>query len=115
MSKVKVLNTELDIDFFDSDLVARIEKGAEKISQESQHISENTNLSEAIKRECNLVRKFLDYVFGEGTSNKVFGDKYSLSEAIEVFQIIIDEKNKQSEKFIGLKEKYSMDRVQRIN
>ncbi len=114
MSKIKVLNTEMDIDFLDADVLEKIEKGCEKVVEESKkNRMIKMKMSEAIKKECEVIRNFLDFVFGEGIAQKIFGNRYSLTEALEVFEVITNERMKQSETLEKMNKKYSVNRAQR--
>ncbi len=105
---------KLDIDFTDADILERIERGSEKVFEETEKLK-NTKykLAEGIRQECKILKEFLDYVFGEGTSEKLFGEKDSLHLCMKAFEDIINEKQKQVKSIDELVSKYSPDRVQR--
>lgn len=104
----------MDIDFTDADLVERIEVGSKKVFDETEKLkNEEYQLAEGIRQECKILKEFLDYVFGEGTSKEFFGDKDSLHLCLKAFEDIINEKEKQAKSINELVSKYSPDRVQR--
>lgn len=111
---MKIKDIEIDFDFLDADNVEKFEKEAIKVIEESQkkEIVE-LSYSETIRRECKVVENFIDNVFGEGISQKIFKGKTNLTEHIQVFQIIIDEKNRKQQDLQNLLNRYSPNRERR--
>ena len=104
----------IDVDFTDADLIEKIEEGSKKVYEETKKIqNEKYQLAEGIRQECKILKNFLDYVFGEGTSKELLGDKDSLHLCLKAFEDIINEKEKQVKSINDLVSKYSPDRVQR--
>lgn len=107
-------NVKLDADFTDADLIERIEIGSKKVFDETEKIkNEKFQVAEGIRQECKIIKDFLDYVFGEGTSEEIFGDKDSLNLCLKAFEDIINEKEKQVKSINDFVSRYSPDRVQR--
>lgn len=107
-------NVKLDADFTDADLIERIEIGSKKVFDETEKIkNEKFQVAEGIRQECKIIKDFLDYVFGEGTSEEIFGDKDSLNLCLKAFKDIINEKEKQVKSINDFVSRYSPDRVQR--
>lgn len=107
---------ELDIDFTDADTIEKIDIGSKKVyelADELEKNKENITSAEGIRQECKIVKDFLDYVLGEGTSEKVFGEQNSLIKCLKAFEDIIEERNKQLENFKSIVNKYSPDRLER--
>lgn len=103
-----------DMDFTDADLIEKIEIGSKKVFEETEKVkNEKYQLAEGIRQECKIIKEFLDYVFGEGTSQELFGNKDSLYLCMKAFEDIINEKEKQVKSINELVSKYSPDRVQR--
>lgn len=103
-----------DVDFTDADLIEKIEIGSKKVFDETERIkNEKFDVAEGIRQECKIIKDFLDYVFGEGTSKELFGDKDSLSLCLKAFEDIINEKEKQVKSINDFVSRYSPDRVQR--
>ena len=104
----------IDVDFTDADLIEKIEEGSKKVYEQTEKVKkEKYQLAEGIRQECKILKDFLDYVFGEGTSKEFFGDKDSLHLCMKAFEDIINEKEKQIKTINDLVSKYSPDRVQR--
>ena len=113
---MKINNVELDIDFTDADLIEKIDEGNKKVQQEIEELEknkENISPAEGIRQECKIVKDFLDYVFGEGISKKIFGEKDSLRQCLQAFEDIIEERNRQLNNFSDTIAKYSPDRLKR--
>lgn len=107
---------DLDIDFTDADIIEKIDVGSKEVEQKAEELEknkENITPAEGIRQECKIVKEFLDYVFGEGTSKKIFGDKDSLRDCLQAFEDIINERNRQLENFKEVVNKYSPDRLKR--
>ena len=107
---------EIDIDFTDADIIEKIDikrKDVEKKAEELEKNKNNITPAEGIRQECKILKEFLDYVLGEGTSKKIFGDKDSLRDCLQAFEDIINERNRQLENFKTVVNKYSPDRLQR--
>ena len=105
---------KFDVDFTDADLIEKIEVGSKKVFDETERIKkENFSVAEGIRQECKIIKDFLDYVFGEGTSKELFGNKDSLNLCLKAFEDIINEKERQVKSINDLVSKYSPNRVQR--
>ena len=105
---------ELDIDFTDADIIEKIEFGSKRVYDETERLKNSEyKLAEGIRQECKILKEFLDYVFGDGTSQKLFGEKNSLHLCLKAFEDIIKEKERQVKNINELVSKYSPDRVQR--
>jgi len=107
---------ELDVDFTDADLIEKIEEGRLKVESEIKELQKNKNdlsPAEGIRQECKIVKDFIDYVFGDGTSEKIFGNKSSLKMCIEIFEDIFNERDKQLKSFNQKVSLYSPERLQR--
>lgn len=103
---MKIKNIEIEFDFLDADNVEIFEKEAQKVVEKAQEKKEMT-YSQALRMECDIVEEFLDNVFGEGISKDLFNGKKNLKEHIEIFQYVVDEKNKAQADMQKLYNKYA--------
>ena len=111
---MKIKNIEIDFNFLDADNVEKFEKEARKVVEKSeQNKNEKLTYSEAIRKECDVVEEFIDNVFGERLSEKIFEGKKDLLDHIKVFQSIVDEKNNKQVELQNLYNRYAPNRVQR--
>ncbi len=105
---------ELDIDFTDADTLEKIEKGSKLVYDEAEKLKDATlSPAEGIRQECKILKDFLDYVLGEGTSEKLFGNRNSLKECLNAYEDIVNARQTQINEFQAKISKYSPDRIKR--
>ena len=106
---------EFDIDFTDADILERIENGSKEIYQKAEELKGNKDLSpaEGIRQECKILKDFLDYVLGDGTSEKLFKGKDSLNQCLSAYEDIINARKTQYDEIQAKVSKYSPDRLKR--
>ena len=106
---------KLDIDFTDADILEKIENGSKIIYEKAEELKGNKDLSpaEGIRQECKILKNFLDYVLGDGTSEKLFKGKDSLNQCLKAFEDIINAKQNSMNEFESKISKYSPDRLKR--
>lgn len=104
-----------EFDFTDADLLERIEQGRNDVLEKVKGLEQIDTLNpvEGIRQECKLLRDFLDYVFGDGTSEKNIKHKNSLKECIKVYEDVFKERDRQLNNLSEVMNKYSPERVQR--
>ena len=111
---MKIKNTEIDFDLFDADNVEKFEKEAQKVKEKCEKYGkENKSYSQAIREECQIIEEFLDNVFDNGISEKIFEGKKNLLEHINVFQDIVNEKLKKQNDLNNTFNRYMPNREQR--
>lgn len=104
---MKLKNIEVEFDFLDADNVEKLENAYKKVVEETEkHQEEELSMSQEIRLECQIINEFLDNVFGEGVSGKLFNGKMSLKEHTEVFQDILNEKIKYSRDLESIYQRY---------
>ena len=106
---------EFNIDFTDADFIEKIENACKKVYEEAENLKQNKQISlaEGIRQECKILKNFLDYVLGDGTSEKLFKGKDSLNECLKAFEDIINAKQNSMNEFESKISKYSPDRLKR--
>ena len=106
---------EFDIDFTDAEILERIENGSKEIYQKAEELKGNKDLSpaEGIRQECKILKDFLDYVLGDGTSEKLFQGKDSLNQCLKAYEDIINARKTHYEEIQAKVSKYSPDRLKR--
>lgn len=105
-----------NIDFTDADLVDRFDKGCEMVGEKLKELRKKSNdltPAEGIRQECKIVKDFFDYVFGDGTSEKIFKGKDSLLLCTSAYEDINNIREKQFEDYYNRINQYSPERVQR--
>ena len=109
---------EIDIDFTDADVIERIEEGSKVLYNGAEELKKqkddkNFDLAEGIRQECKMIKDFFDYVFGEGTSEKIFKGKNSLNLCLKAYEDIVEMRDKQFDDFNNKINSYSPDRLKR--
>ena len=107
---------EFDIDFTDADLIERADIKQQELEKQIEELEKNKdNLSpaEGIRQECKIMKDFLDYVVGEGTSEKLFGNKNSLNQCLKAYEDLIQNIEKQHNEMEERINKYSPERLKR--
>lgn len=111
---MKINGVELDIDFTDADILERIETGSKEVYNKAEELKTSTvSPAEGIRQECKILKDFLDYVIGEGTSEKLFGNKNSLQQCLNAYEDIVKARDEQINEFEARVSKYSPDRLKR--
>ena len=109
---------KFDVDFTDADFIEKIELGYDDVvkkTEEMKKTRENTQITnaEGIRQECKIIKDFFDYVLGDGTSEKLFGNKNSLNKCMNAIEDITKAKENQLTDFYARVSKYSPDRLKR--
>jgi hypothetical protein len=106
-------NVELqNLDIFDADIAEKYENMLEKVVKEAK-ATEELKTSEAIRKQCSLVFECFNYLFGEGTDKKVFGEKANLIICLKAFEELVESVNEQKQEVEKITSKYSPSRAQR--
>lgn len=89
-----------DIDVLDLDIREKVDKAREKVANKFANSSnyKGTDIEKA-KTMCDDISNFVDEVYGKGTANKVFKGRYNLRIAMEAFETVIEDINKQDKDF----------------
>lgn len=106
---------ELEIDFTDADFIEKVEEACKEVFNKAEELKQDKKLSlaEGIRQECKILKDFLDYVLGDGTSEKLFKGKDSLNQCLKAFEDIINAKQNSMNEFESKISKYSPDRLKR--
>lgn len=117
MSLYKINNAELEIDMEDYDFQKRYEDAFERLGEEEKALQKFGKSSEITKKYCEMFRNLFDDIFGAGTSGKLFGDKYNISQTNEVYDEFIEicssQAKKARENMEKMTNKYKPNRAQR--
>lgn len=109
---------EFDVDLTDADIVEKMEQGVQNLYEEAERLKElkkdeKITTAEGIRQECKVLKDFLDYVFGEGTSEKIFKGKDSLNLCLKAYEDVIEARDKQYNELNDRINAYSPDRLKR--
>ena len=93
---MKILDKEIEFDFFDAEQMERYEKESEIAQKELNSIDINKiKMSELINKTCTTIEKCFDNVFAEGTSRKIFEDKRNFRLCVKAFKDLVKAKKEQ--------------------
>ena len=93
---MKILNQEIEFDFFDAEQMEKYEKESEIAQKELNSIDINKmKQSELINKTCETIEKCFDNVFGEGTSKKIFEGKKNFRLCVKAFKDLLKAKKEQ--------------------
>lgn len=107
---------EFEIDFTDADILERIDNECEEVEKKAKELrnkKEELSLAEGIRQECKIVKDFFDKVFGEGTSEKLFKGKDSLTQCLNAYEDTMNAYQSQYQSYNDRVSKYSPDRLTR--
>lgn len=81
------------IDNTDVDFLKRFEEAAQRYHLQAEQISVDGTASEMMEQFFLLFQNTFDFLFGEGTTQKMFGGKKSVGEAIKAYKAIVEAVN----------------------
>ena len=111
---MKIRNIEVDFDFLDADDIERFENEAKRLLNKcDEEAKKDYSSSESIKAQCRIIEEFIDNVFGEGLSEKIFIKRNNLKEHLEIYEEIIKEKELENNEIQNKFGKYQPNREQR--
>ncbi len=113
--KTKILNTELEIDFYDADMMEKIEESFANTQKNIEKYKKSQDLksSEIIRKTCKIIFEFFNTIFGEGTDKKIFGNRTNLRICMQAFDEFVKIKKQQDEELEEISKKYSPNRATR--
>ncbi|MBQ9314875.1 MAG: AP endonuclease [Clostridia bacterium] len=113
---MKIRNIEVEFDFLDADDMEKFENEAKKVVEQCK-IKEKQQMSysQMIREQCKIINDFFNNVFGDGMSQKLFGNKDNLKEHISAFEEIVKEKENQQKSIVSSLERYQPNRETRRN
>lgn len=113
---MKIKNIEVEFDFLDADDMERFETEAKKVIEKCEvKEKEQMSYSQMIREQCQIINDFFNNVFGNGMSQKIFGNKDNLKEHISAFEEIVKEKENQQKSIVSTLERYQPNRETRRN
>ena len=90
MSLYKFGNFEIEFDPTDVAFVEKYEIAAENYQKKIKSLPANGKASETMKTICEIFFETFDGIWGEGTSEKMFGKKQSVDLCIKAFKQLVE-------------------------
>lgn len=78
--KITVKKTELEFELMELKFAEAYENGIEKISRLESEVGSIPTLSGKIRKGCEIIGEVINSMFGDGTTDKLFGDKIDLKD-----------------------------------
>lgn len=108
---------EFELDMSDVSAQERYEKALENLGKNDKNLSKTGRNSERTLAYCNMFRAFFDDIFGEGASQKIFGDVNNARIMTETYEQFLEFVTKQGELFTQTRDRvlnrFSPNRAQR--
>lgn len=95
---MKVLETEIDFDFYDEEQMKKFDIGSNEIIEGINSIKlEKMKQSEFITKFCSIIEEGFDKIFGEGTSKKIFKQRRNFKLCVQAFRDLVKARKNQEE------------------
>lgn len=95
---MKILEKEIEFDFYNLEMMEKFEKYAEKTSNQLTSIDfKNLKQTDFIKRICEIIEECFDGIWGPGTSNMIFKGKKDFRLCIKAFKDLVRARKEQEE------------------
>lgn len=88
---MEINGIELELDIFDADVMAAYEQELATVAAQGEALQKQAGLSAAasIRAQCRLIADFFDHLFGEGTAQRLFGEKQHLLHSLDAFEALL--------------------------
>ena len=93
---MKVLETEINFDFYDANQMEKLEANMDKISKEINKIKvDKIKQSQFINKFCTIIENGFDNIFGEGVSKTIFKEKRNFKLCVQAFRDLVKARQEQ--------------------
>lgn len=97
---MKILEKEIDFDFFDAEQMEKYEKESEVAQKEIKNMMTNIKTmkqSELINSTCETIENCFDNIFGEGSSKEIFEGKRNFRLCLKAFKDLVKARKEQED------------------
>ena len=99
--KMKVLETEINFDFYDAEQMEKLEVNIDKIKKEINKINpEKMKQSQFINKFCSIIEEGFDSIFGEGSSKDIFKEKRNFKLCVQAFRDLVKARENQEKELV---------------
>lgn len=99
--KMKVLETEINFDFYDAEQMEKLEVNIDKIKKEIDKINpEKMKQSQFINKFCSIIEEGFDSIFGEGSSKDIFKEKRNFKLCVQAFRDLVKARENQEKELV---------------
>lgn len=93
---MKILNTEVEFDFFDAEQMKKLEINMEEINKEINNMKlEKKKQSQFINEFCEIIENGFDSIFGNGISKLIFKKKRNFKLYVQAFRDLVKAREQQ--------------------
>ncbi len=92
----EINGVSLELDLQDVEQSRTYEKAFELMGEDEKNIPKNGSLADVLLAKCNMFRHLYDNLFGEGTSEQIFGKRNHQGEMMEAYESFLNFVAKQS-------------------
>ena len=93
---MKILEKEIDFDFFDADEMERWDKYTEEMKNTINKLDvKNLKQSEFIRKFSTAIEKCFDNIFGGGTSKEIFKGKQNFKLCVKAYKDLVQARKEQ--------------------
>lgn len=109
----KIFDAEFEADMLDYDYMLKVEDELENVEKKIGEIKEKAIVdgmrqSVLVKESTEVIYNFFDEVFGDGASQKIFGDRINYGKALEAFgEFVLQKNNHSGDDIKVINEKYT--------
>lgn len=97
MSLLEYGRFKRDVDFTDADFLDKLENANNRMKQRANSIKATGKKTDTIRKQNEIIDKFYDEVFGDGSAEKMFGRSQSALKRTEVYNKMLQISAEQAE------------------
>lgn len=97
----KYNGVEYEFDVSDADDAEKIEKAYKLMTEEEKNIPKTGKSSDMIRRQCKLIKNFLDRTLGTGAGNNLCGEKSNIHKCYSAYEEFLGFVNRQKGEIIA--------------
>ncbi len=112
MSLWKFNDFETEVDFTDVDFLERIEEAQSHLAHDQERVPIEGKASDIAKAQIECYDRFIDRIFGDGTSQKIFKTR-ALSERVNAVVSLKVIEDRQAEEFNSTNSRYQVNKGNR--
>jgi hypothetical protein len=119
MANIKINDVNLELDLDDLNVAEKVKTSIEAVKDKVAAAQKDgvTDYVESARKVCAYVEECFDSIFGNGTSEKLFGGRAKFSEHIDAFaqlaEATVGQLKELNDHFSSLSAKYSPNRLAR--
>lgn len=98
---MKILDKEIEFDFFDAEQMEKWDKYSEEVKNAVSKIDfKNAKQSEFIRKFCTVIENCFDNIFGEGTSKEIFKGKQNFRLCVLAYKDLVNARKQQDNEIV---------------